>query len=418
MIHALKAIGAIGSLIAFGLFVLPRPDIQRPSFPSLVESTHTIVRNTTVGESLRKAGLDWGDIQSLVQAAKPVRDLAYIRNGIQYSLEKEPGPIDLPRRIRFSFSPIETLELTRANDGLWEAQKIISPVEFRTVTYTGKVQTSLWNSATSVGMDPDLIAELTEIFAWQVDFSREVQAGDRWRLVVEQKLVDNKPIGWGNIRAAEYKTDREVYTAVRFPAQGIRGSYYSPDGQSMKKMFLKNPIRLARITSRFKRNRFHPILKVRRPHLGVDYAAPTGTPIRAVGDGTVVYVGRRGGSGKTIKIRHNSVYRTHYKHLSGYGQGIRTGARVRQRDIIGYVGSTGLATGPHLHFEFFENGRFVDPLGRSWPSANPVSKDELPRFLEVAHQALRSLPPWHSPGVMVSLKETPPQVSIRDAKTE
>jgi len=264
------------------------------------------------------------------------------------------------------------------------------------MTYTGIVKTSLWESAEEAKMDPQLISELSEIFAWQIDFAREVRREDRWRIMVNQKRVRGKPVGWGDIKVAEYENEGRPYTAILFEKEGVPKGYYAPDGNSLRKMFLKSPIRYARISSRFQKRRFHPVLKINRPHLGVDYAARRGTPVRSVGAGRVTFVGRRGGGGKTIKITHNSIYKTAYKHLNGYAKGIRSGARVEQGQVIGFVGSTGLSTGPHLHFEFFKRGRFVDPLRQEFPSANPVPKKYLTEFTAYTNEILLSLPTWQA----------------------
>jgi murein DD-endopeptidase MepM/ murein hydrolase activator NlpD len=227
-----------------------------------------------------------------------------------------------------------------------------------------------------------------------VDFAREVQVNDRWRLSVEQKLVKGQPIGWGAILAAEYINVGESHRATLFRIQGEDHGYFTPEGQSLRKVFLKSPIRYGRITSGFKRRRFHPVLQVYRAHQGVDYGAPTGTPVRSVGDGTVIFAARSGGGGNVVKIRHNATYQTAYKHLHGYAKGIRNGARVKQGQVIGYVGSTGLSTGPHLHFEFYQSGRYIDPLGKKFPSADPVPAEHLTSFKTSAEQLLKTLPEW------------------------
>lgn len=187
-----------------------------------------------------------------------------------------------------------------------------------------------------------------------------------------------------------------MHTAFLLRIDGESKGYYSSDGSSLRRMFLKSPIHFARISSRFQKKRFHPILKIHRPHNGVDYAARRGTPVRAVGDGTILLAGRRGGAGNMIKIRHNSTYQTAYLHLQNFAKGIRKGTRVKQGQIIGYVGSTGMSTAPHLHFEFYQNGRFVDPLGRKFPSAEPVAAHLLERFQNEATVYRRSLPPWNA----------------------
>lgn len=361
----------------------------------------TIKRNSTLFDALLRAGLSAQDVNSIVAAAKPIKNLNRMRAGTPFRVEQELGPVQGIASVEFKFSPIEFLKLERLAQE-WKATWVEHEVDVQLVTYTGLVTTSLWESALDANMNPDLIAELAEIFAWQVDFSREVRTNDRWRLTVERKYARGNPIGWGRIVAAEYLNAGELYQAILLRHDGRTIGYFAPDGTSLKKMFLKSPIRFGRISSRFNLRRFHPILKKRRPHFGVDYAAPRGTPVRAVGDGTISFAGWKGGAGKTIWIRHNSIYKTAYKHLNGYAPGVRRGSKVRQGQIIGYVGSTGLSTGPHLHFEFFEGGRYVDPLGRKFPSADPVPTRLSSHFESAASESLAQLPPWHHPGVTLS----------------
>ncbi len=224
--------------------------------------------------------------------------------------------------------------------------------------------------------------------------------------MAEALYAEGEHVGYGDILSAEYAQSEETHQAVLyFNDQGERIGYYAPDGSSIKKIFLKSPMRFARISSRFQLKRFHPILKVRRPHLGVDYAAPRGTPVRSIGEGVVIFAGRRGGGGKTIKIRHNAIYQTNYLHLNGYARGIRKGKKVKQGQVIGFVGSTGLATGPHLHFEFYKNGRFVDPLRQKFPSAKPIAKKELPAFKLATSKFLNLLPKWRLPNSISSHAE-------------
>lgn len=412
---------------------------------SLEESyPHQIEPQSTLYSVLRELNIAAPTIHAIVTAAKPVIDLGRLRPGTRFRLIPHaralgvsegsggaPGTLGtfgkfgtpgtskisgIPRvladpkarethqelgGIRFWISPIEKVEIRKV-DETWVAEKIIEPVETRVVTFRGLVETTLWESAEKVQMDPNLIVELAEIFAWQVDFAREVRPQDRWRLSVEQKWVKGQPIGWGAILAAEYENAGELHNAVLFRPNGESKGYFAMDGTSLRRMFLKSPIRYGRISSRFTRRRFHPVLKVNRPHLGVDYAAPIGTPVRAVGSGTITHAGWLGGGGRTVKIRHNSVYNTAYLHLSRFAAGVRPGSRVEQGQVIGFVGTTGLSTGPHLHFEFKQNGRVVDPLGHKFPSADPVPAQDMAQFKEDARSLLRSLPDWEN---LVSMRE-------------
>ncbi len=361
--------------------------------PVEVAYPYVFKRNTTFFSSLRDLDIPGSTIHSMVEATKPVHNLSLVRPGDRYQVFYDANNEIEGLHIRLS--PINTVKISRVGV-TWQAEKTEEPVDIQVVTYSGIVKSSLWESAVNAKMDPNLIAELAEIFAWEVDFSREVQVDDRWRLTVEQKLVQGEPIGWGSILAAEYENTGTVHRAALFRHEGKNLGYFAPDGTSLRKMFLKSPLKFGRISSRFNRARFHPILKTRRPHLGVDYAAPIGTPIRAVGDGRVTFARWSGGGGKVLKIRHNGTYQTAYKHLNGFARGIRPGTRVKQGQIIGYVGNTGMSTGPHLHFEFYQNGTFVDPLGKKFPSADPVPREHLEQFKAESEILLAALPIWET----------------------
>lgn len=371
--------------------VVELPPVQKANIEDLYP--YSIKPQSTLFTTLRAHGVTPQEIQSIVLVSQPYYDLTRIIPGTRFNVIEAVSTIKQVSQIKFRMSSSEVLLLTK-NQETWTAQKLIEQIDTKIVTFSGVVSSSLWKSAENAQMDPNLISELSEIFGWQVDFSREVQEGDQWRLSVEQKLIRGEPIGWGSILAAEYKKQDQTYTAILFKVDGEKAGYFAPDGSSLKRMFLKSPIKFGRITSRFSKSRFHPILQIRRPHLGVDYAAPTGTPIRAVGDGIVTFAGWQGGGGKVIKLRHNSTYATAYKHLSGYAKSIRSGARVRQGEIIGYVGNTGLSTAPHLHFEFFQNDRFVDPMGKKFPSADPVPETLMGEFRNQLPMMLSSLPDW------------------------
>jgi murein DD-endopeptidase MepM/ murein hydrolase activator NlpD len=356
---------------------------------------YAIAPRTTLFSALREIDVPSAIIQKIVDAAKPIQDLAKLKPGIRFQLfYANENNSDLVG-IQFRFSAIEFIDIRRVNE-TWTAEKMTEKVDLKIVTFSGIVRSSLWESALKAKMDPNLISELADIFGWEVDFSREVRLNDRWRLTVEQKMVKGEPIGWGAILAAEYENEGNSYQAVLFRQNGEEMGYFTPEGKSLRKMFLKSPIRYGRITSGFATKRFHPILLTNRAHLGVDYGAPIGTPIRAVGDGVVTFADWSGGGGRVLKIRHNSTYQTAYKHLNGFAKGVHPGAKVQQGQVIAYVGNTGLSTGPHLHFEFYQGGRFVDPLGKKFPSADPVPADYLAQFKAEAADKLNLLPVWQS----------------------
>ncbi len=368
------------------------PHIETPRLPVEQLYPQTIPNQSTFYTVLRGLNVDAQSIHQIVTATKPVMDLGRLSSGTRFRLKYEGSDLT---GIDFRFSAIEKLELKKVN-GTWSAQKISEKVDTKIISFKGIVSSSLWESSEAADMDPYLVVQLAEIFGWQVDFAREVRVNDRWRLTVEQKYVGAEPVGWGNILAANYENAGQVHSAVFFQAEGQPPGYFAANGDSLRRMFLKSPIQYGKVTSRFNRRRFHPILKIARPHLGVDYGAPTGTPIRAVGGGTVSLAAWSGGGGRTVKINHNSYYRTSYLHMSRFGSGIRAGAKVQQGQIIGYVGTSGLSTGPHLHFEFWSGGKVVDPLGQKFPTADPVPPKFMAEFRQVSEKQLAALPGWES----------------------
>jgi murein DD-endopeptidase MepM/ murein hydrolase activator NlpD len=373
-------------------------DKDAPSTPLVSieeEYPYVIVPRATLFSILSELDVPGQTIQQIVEAAKPIQNLAKLKPGIRFQLTYEDGETRQLSAIHFRFSAIESMNVKRMLGG-WNAEKITEKVDIKVVTYSGKVTSSLWESAQRAKMDPNLIAELADIFGWEVDFAREVRVNDRWRLTVEQKLVKGQPIGWGAILAAEYDNAGVPFKAALYRLNGEEMGYFTPEGASLRKMFLKSPIRYGRITSGFSKRRFHPILQIVRPHLGVDYGAPVGTPVRAVGDGTVIMAGMNGGAGNMVKIRHNGTYQTAYKHLKGFASGVRAGAHVQQGQVIAYVGTTGLSTGPHLHFEFYQSGVYVDPVSKKFPSSDPVPKDHLEQFKAESAVLISALPAWES----------------------
>ncbi|NRA44373.1 MAG: peptidoglycan DD-metalloendopeptidase family protein [Oligoflexales bacterium] len=352
------------------------------SGPVIHTEEYIVKKNSTVYDTLRNAGISPAQIHAIITASAGVFDLSKVRSGIKVLIQHH-GDEKVLNNIGFLLSATDTLWVHKLEDS-WTAKVESKPVTMKIAAFKGDVNYSLWQSAVEAGLDAQAIFLLSEIFAWQIDFEREVRPGDYWRILIERTYVDDKAYGWGNIIAAEYQRGEENYRAVRYPQDAVDGEYYTPLGDNLKGKFLKSPLRYSRISSKFQRKRFHPILGVNRPHLGVDYAAPRGTPVRAVGDGKITLIGRRGGNGKMIKIRHNAVYETAYKHLNNYAKGLKRGGKVSQGQIIGFVGSTGLATGPHLHFEFYENGKFTDPLGRKFPREDPVPPSDQEAFVALA----------------------------------
>jgi murein DD-endopeptidase MepM/ murein hydrolase activator NlpD len=252
------------------------------------------------------------------------------------------------------------------------------PMRLQTKTVTGRIESSLWDTLTEQQLAIELAIKLSEIYAWVIDF-HHLQKDDTFRVVFEEKFVGEKPIGIGKITAARFDHKGKKFYAFYFE-QDAYGSYYDQNADSLEKAFLKAPIKFSRITSGFSKRRFHPVLKKYKAHFGIDYAARTGTPIMSTGDGVVQKAGYDKNNGKYVKIRHNGVYSTQYLHMSKFAPGIKRGRNVRQGEVIGYVGSSGLATGPHLCYRFWKNGRQVNPSKEDIPSVEPVGTEYLDRF--------------------------------------
>jgi len=277
-------------------------------------------------------------------------------------------------------------------DGGWEVRRAETRPDVRVDVVAGEVTRSLFEAVEQAGGAAQLAVDLAEIFESDFDFTADTRAGDRFRLLVETRFANDTFVDYGRIFVAQYVSDGRVLTGVRFErAADGRRAFYDPDGRSLRKSFLKSPLEFTRITSRFTWARPHPILGGVRPHLAIDYGAPTGTPVRAVADGRIGAAGWAGGNGISVTLRHRSGYETMYNHLSRLGPGIRPGGRVMQRQVIGYVGATGLATGPHLDYRVAKNGRFVNPLGEKFIPGEPIAAAERGAFTGHARELLRRL---------------------------
>jgi murein DD-endopeptidase MepM/ murein hydrolase activator NlpD len=338
--------------------------------------TDHIKRNGFLSQILLEHGVPMNEIDQVIRNSDSVFDVRKIRSGNHYTLFCDTDSIGRARYLVYEHDP--TLSYVFSfNDSL-----NITPYrkEIRKVIRysSGTIETSLWESMVAKGMHTNLAGDLSEIFAWTVDFFG-LQKGDSYKVIYEELFINDEPLGTGRIFGAQFVWTGDTITAIPF-IQGGRESFFDEEGNSLRKAFLKAPLRFSRISSRYSSSRLHPILRIRRPHLGVDYAAPVGTPVQAIGDGRVTFAGIDGANGRIVKITHNSVYSTAYLHLSAFGKGVAAGAHVQQGDIIGYVGSSGLSTGPHLDFRFYKNGSPVDPLAVEAPPVEPVADSNMVRF--------------------------------------
>jgi len=327
------------------------------------------------------------DIDRLIKNSKSVFDVRKLRSGNDYILFCDRDSIARAKYLVYEHDP-SSFYIFSFNDSLnitLYRKAIKSEIRYA----SGTIETSMWDAMIGGGLPPSLANDLSDIFAWTVDFFG-LQKGDNFKVIYEELSIDSRRLTTGRIYAAQFSRSGSTVTAIPF-IQDEKESYFDVDGKSLKKAFLKAPLQFSRISSRFSSSRMHPILRIVRPHYGVDYAAPIGTPVHAIGDGKVILTTTENGSGKMVKIQHNSVYATAYLHLSGFGDGISPGVFVKQGDIVGYVGSSGLSTGPHLDFRFYMNGSPVDPLKVDAPPVEPVSDVNMERFEKVKSVVLSLL---------------------------
>ncbi|MEX1312122.1 MAG: peptidoglycan DD-metalloendopeptidase family protein [Candidatus Sulfomarinibacteraceae bacterium] len=268
-----------------------------------------------------------------------------------------------------------------ASEGAIECSLVEREVTSEVIRLEGVVESSLFGAVERAGGRPALAVGMAEIFRWDVDFLRDLRQGDSFVVIVDEQRIEGEFYRYGTIFAARFTNKGKALDAVVFPDQNGRLGYYDLDGVPLRKMFLRSPLKFSRVTSRFSTSRFHPVLKKRMPHYGVDYGAPVGTPVHVTADGIVTMAGRNGGAGNMVRVRHPNGYETNYLHLSRYGGGIRKGVRVTQGQVIGYVGSTGYSTGPHLDYRVRHNGSWINPLSISSPPVEPLEDDRLQRFL-------------------------------------
>jgi murein DD-endopeptidase MepM/ murein hydrolase activator NlpD len=347
----------------------------------------TVRRNQTLSTILQEYGVDGKTIHHLAEASMGVFDLRKIRQGRPYKVFCSMDSAHTVQHFVYEHTRVDYVlfSLLDSIQVLRHEKEIL--VNHRQAS--GVITSSLWNTMLDNELDPMLAFELSEIYAWTIDFFG-LQVGDRFIIDFDEYYVDTTYIGLGRIHGACFHHANHDFYAIPFTQDGVE-SFYDQEGNSLRKAFLKAPLRYSRISSRYSHSRLHPILKIRRPHLGVDYAAPVGTPVLAIGDGKVIKTSYSKGNGNMVKIQHNSVYATAYLHLSRYGKGVKTGAYVVQGDIIGYVGSTGLSTGPHLDFRFYKNGYPVDPLKVKAPPVEPVKQENLFAYDSIRVLTIRKL---------------------------
>jgi murein DD-endopeptidase MepM/ murein hydrolase activator NlpD len=350
--------------------------------PSWTEAKITIQRGMTLTDILQDYGLSPAEIYRMRQDVKPIYDLAKIKAGREFRIYTDASGI--PAAYEYDIDRENYLLIHRLN-GAFSGEIVRLTFDSRVSMIYGVITDNPIATVVEQGEQVKLALMLTDIFAWDIDFYTELRKGDSFKIIFEKKYRDGNFIDYGNILSAEFTNQGKTFRAFRYVYPDTKKwGYYAFNGDSMRREFIKSPISFARITSRFTSRRLHPIRKVYRAHYGVDYAAPIGTPVQATADGTVTFVGRNGGAGRMVRVRHKNSYETMYLHLSRYGPGVKKGARIQAKDVVGYVGNSGESTGPHLDYRMKYRGSYINPLSWKFQPVEPLRAEFLRNFQEQA----------------------------------
>lgn len=336
-----------------------------------------VKKNQSLSTLLRQYDISFSTIDKIAKKAKNVFNVRSIKSGHEYSVLLTADSLKTPEYFIYENTPVEYIVFDlRDTLHVYKGEK---QIVYQRKQIKGKIESSLWNAMIDANADPVLSIELSEIYAWTIDFFG-IGKGDEFNVIYEEALVDDKPIHNIKVIAANFVHHKSDNYAFAFNEEGNLG-FFDDEGKSLQKAFLKAPLRYSRISSRFSNNRYHPVLKRYRAHHGVDYAAPTGTPVHSIGDGVIIMKGyQKNGGGRYLKIKHNSIYTTTYMHLSRFAANMNQGVRVKQGQTIGYVGSSGLSTGPHLDFRVHKNGTPINPLNMQSPPVAPVKSENRADF--------------------------------------
>ena len=342
-----------------------------------------VSKNQTLASILSPFNVPYQIIDEIAKKSKEVFDVRWIAANKKFTV-LTPSNSSKAQFFIYEPNPAEYVVFNLDSVDIYKAEK---PAELRKREIGGRIESSLYNAMVDKGVSPELIDEFADLYGWSVDF-QSLQKGDIYKVIFEEKLVEGNVVSVSGIQLAYFEHKGEILHAIPFEQNG-QISFFDQNGNSFKKAFLRDPLKYSRISSRYNLNRFHPVQKRYKAHLGTDYAAPTGTEIRSVGDGTVVEAKYSSANGNYVKVKHNGTYTTQYLHMSKIGKGIKAGTRVRQGQVIGYVGSTGLATGPHLCFRFWKNGKQEDWLKEKIPPSEPIAKQNLVAFNAKKEEALK-----------------------------
>lgn len=379
---------------------LPTPAGLVKHDPSFITQEATVKSGDSLSKILSLRGISNQDIYRVSSADKKPKELTRMRPGQVLEFVKDKNTNELIS-LKLIKNRLETITFEKL-EGKFTSKTLIREPEVVNVYKEATISNSLFLDGLKAGISQTMLIEMANIFGWDIDFALDLRTGDTFSLLFEEKYLDGQSIGFGNILAAQFVNNGRVYQAIRYKTK--KGAhYYTPDGLSMRKTFLRTPVDFTRISSKFNPNRLHPIFKTTRPHRGVDYAASKGTPVQASGDGKVIFKGRQNGYGNVVILDHGRGYTTLYAHLNGFSRKIKRGGRVKQGQTVAFVGQTGYATGPHLHYEFRINGTHKNPVTVKLPNDAPMAKKDLKNYLPYAQNMASALESYHSPDYMQKL---------------
>ncbi|MGM0517554.1 MAG: peptidoglycan DD-metalloendopeptidase family protein [Pseudomonadota bacterium] len=368
----------------------PEPETSTQAAPErhVVERTIEVSSGDTLSTIFERAGLGYSDVLQVLDLGEEAKRLERIRPGDTLVLQLEDDEF---AGLKYDLDAESELNIFREQGDDLVAEIKDLPSQTALVAAGGVVKGSLYQSAVATGIPPAKVMELAEVFGWKVDFVRDVRNGDEFKLIYEVREREGERLGTGNLIAAEYRNGDRTIQAVRYTSPDGTTGYYEPDGSSLERGFLRYPVEFSRISSNFNPKRLHPIHNTVRPHNGVDLAAPTGTPIRAAASGRVTFAGWKHGYGRVVLVRHDETYETRYAHMSGFKGNLSRGDSVEKGDVIGFVGMTGAATGPHLHYELRVRGKPYNPVKVELPEANPIPSKHREDFLAATRTAMDQL---------------------------
>ena len=346
-----------------------------------------VKKNQFFSDLITSHGISYSMMNKMVKKGKEIFDVRKLRAGRHYTVFEKKDSSELAQIFVYEIDKVNYIVYDlRDSLNIYIAKK---PIKILNREASGIINSSLYLSLEKQGYNPELAITLSEVYAWSIDFYH-IQKGDRFKVMYDEIVVDGESIGIKRIKAAYFEHFKKPYYAIQFSQNG-QSEYYDKDNRGLRRQFLKAPVKFSRISSRFTMKRFHPVQKRNKPHLGTDYAAPKGTPIYSTANGTVTHAKYNRYNGNYVKVRHNSIYTTQYLHMSKIKKGIRQGVKVNQGDVIGFIGSTGLATGPHVCYRFWKNGRQVDPYKQKLPKSKQIKKVNLLKYKEIKEKVINEL---------------------------